>query len=444
MRRLIDKIYNAYYKKNNVYNLLDLYNKSQYWDQNQLTALQVKLLIRLWNHAIKNVPYYRKINKKNGLIPHDFQKISDLSIIPILTKEIVRNQFHELIAQNIPKQRFVKNSTSGTSGSNFYFYSDTNQYNVKKALEYRRYQWMNVSPFDRELIIWGASWDLNKKRNFKTIKDWLKNKKKMSGYNLSDTEIIDLHSALKSYKPKIIKSYPSILTTIVDVFHDKNLHYSPSAIHIGGEKLFDFQKDKIENFFGCPVFDYYGARDMPAIAQNCDQSSALHVFMENVIIEVVDENDMPVEDGEGDLVITNLHNYAMPFIRYKIGDRAKVSKNSKCSCGRNLQIIDEVVGRTFDIIEFPNGRRVGGTFWTLCMRSVPGVKDFQVVQEELDKILIYYTQDNHDHEEVDFDKLKQNISCYSGDELRIYFKKLSEIEPTSAGKMKFVINKVNN
>lgn len=440
MRSIVDKIYHTYYKRNEVYRLFELYKQSQYWDYDHLIAHQLKVFRKLWDHCIKEIPYYHKINKKIGLLPGDIQKISDLMSLPVLTKDTVRNHFNALTAQNLPKHRFVQNSTSGTSGSNFYFYSDTKQHDVKRALEYRRYEWMNVTPFDRELIIWGASWDINKKRNLRFVKDWLKNKKKMSGYNLSDSEIIELHSIFKSYKPKIIKSYPSILTTIVDVFQKKKLYYSPSVIHIGGEKLFISQREKIENFFGCPVYDFYGARDMTEIAQSCYNSTGLHVFMENVIVEVVDDSDMPIDDGEGDLVITNLHNYAMPFIRYKIGDRAKVSKNSKCSCGRNLQLIDEVVGRTFDIIEFPNGRRVGGTFWTLCMKSVPGIKDFQVIQEAKDKILIHYTK--NDNRALNFDRLKQNIHDYSGQNLHVYFKKVDAIEPTKAGKMKFVISDI--
>jgi phenylacetate-CoA ligase len=437
MRRTIDKIYHTYYKKDKVYPLYSLFEQTQYWDYSRLMDYQLTLFKKIWKHCILNVPYYKKLNEDIQIDPDDIKSIPDLSSIPILTKDIVRSHFDEMIASDIPAYRFIKNSTSGTSGSNFYFYSDSNQHDVKMALEYRRYAWMNVKAFDRELIIWGASWDIKKKTNLKIIKDWLKNKKKVSGYNLSDREIIELYSILKSYKPMIIKSYPSILTTIVDVFQEKNLHYSPSAIHIGGEILFKIQREKIENFFGCPVYDFYGARDMPEIAQNCDQSHGLHVFMENVIVEVVNEDDMPIEQGEGDLVITNLHNYAMPFIRYKIGDRARISKNSKCTCGRNLQIIDEVIGRTFDIIRFPNGRRVGGTFWTLCMKSVPGIKNFQIIQETSNDICIYYTQEKN--MPVKFERLRENIHEYSGPKLNIIFNKVDKIEPTNAGKMKFVI-----
>ena len=207
---------------------------------------------------------------------------------------------------------------------------------------------MGVSPFDREMIIWGTSWGAKKKRKYGRVKKWIENQHIISGYNLSDPDIIEIHNQLVNGKYKIIKSYPSILNTIVDVFEKYNLSYQPDVIQIGGEKLYGFQKEKIENFFNASVFDFYGARDMINIAQNCSHNEGLHIFMENVIVEVVDEEGNPIEEGEGDLVITNLHNYAMPFIRYKIGDRAKISKYKACSCGRTLPLLDEVLGRKSD------------------------------------------------------------------------------------------------
>ena len=82
----------------------------------------------------------------------------------------------------------------------------------------------------------------------------------------------------------------------------------------------------------------------------CEKHNGLHLMMENIFLEVVDKKGIPLVEGEGDLVLTHLHNRAMPFIRYKIGDRARISGRS-CSCGRSLPLIEEIIGRSFDVID---------------------------------------------------------------------------------------------
>jgi phenylacetate-CoA ligase len=440
MRQLVLYIYKRLLNNGESYHYYKLFEKSQFWSRERLIEYQIELFKKLWLHSKNNVPYYKDIansSNMNGTIT----LLDDIRKLPILTKDIIRNNSNKLIAQNIHRKRFKNNSTSGSTGSNLYFYSDNNKTPIDQALEMRRYNWMNVNKYDRELVIWGANFDVNKSkdRKYAKYKDWFKKIKLISGYNLSDYDLMNIYHTMKSFKPLIIKSYPSILMTISDYFQKHNLYYRPEVIHIGGEKLYEFQKKQIEYTFNSPVYDYYGARDMSQIAQQCNMSDGLHVFMENVLVEIVNQEGNPIEEGEGDLIITDLHNYVMPFIRYKIGDRARISKDRKCKCGRNLQLIDEVVGRTFEIIKFPNGNRVGGTFWTLLMKTVPGIIDFQVVQERYDEILINYTSVGN---YMNFNNIIKNIHEYSGDKLRVIFKKVNKIPITECGKMQFIISKI--
>ena len=423
----------------------NFFNKTQYWSVNDLENLQFEYFKKLLKFSIKNVPYYKKLLKENNLELNDFNSIADLNKIPVLTKDIIRGNMQNMKAVNLGNDRFVLNSTSGYSGSNFQFYTDPDAYALKLALIQRRYEWMNVSNFDKEFIVWGASWDLSQNNLFAKTKRLLsiENKINYSGYNLSEKDVLNIYKLLNTTNPLIIKSYPSILSSICDVFDKYNYTFKPKAIHIGGEKLYEYQKLKIENTFQTKVFDFYGARDMPNIAQNCDNHTGLHTFMEGAIVEVLDENDEPITEGEGNLAITNLHNFSFPMIRYKIGDRAKISKGSKCTCGRNLKIIDEIIGRTFDIINFPNGNKVGGSFWTLLMRSVPGIEDFQVIQNTIDQLEINYTINSIHNFEIDFLVLEKRIKEYSGEDISIKFNKTETISRTSAGKMKFIFNNIN-
>src|SRR5690606_4163050 len=121
--------------------------------------------------------------------------------------------------------------------------------------------------------IWGAAFEFenNKITIVDIIKDWVKNRKVISGYSLSDEGVQNIHKEMISFRPSVIKSYPSILMTICEYFKKHNLKYQPKAIHIGGEKLYDFQRTEIEKVFGCPVYDFYGARDMKQVAMNCSE-----------------------------------------------------------------------------------------------------------------------------------------------------------------------------
>ena len=180
---------------------------------------------------------------------------------------------------------------------------------------------------------------------------------------------------------------------------------------------------------------------MHMIARECGQHNGLHIMAENVLAEVLDDQGNPIEEGEGDLVITDLHNRVMPFIRYRISDRAIVSKR-KGACGRGLPLLQEIIGRSFEIIEFPNGNKVGGTFWTFVLKSEPGIKEFQVVQKDIDHIQINNTPDETASLRF-FDGFIQKIHEYSGFDLKIIFNKVDEIPLTRGGKYCFVVSELH-
>ena len=444
MSKLFERYFFARNKldRRRILSLLEFYEQSQYWSYEELVSYQLDQFNQLWKHATEHVPYYKTM-LASGQGKEEIRSLDDLASIPTLDKDLIREHGDALRATNLPAERFIKNSTSGFSGSNLHFYSDRENIDSYTALAMRRYHWMNASIFDREINIWGAKWDLGKDSLFLRLKKLLRveNTINVSGYKLSDQDILEIHRILKRTRPVLMKSYPGILYNMAGVFKEHGLSYQPGAIHTGGEKLHPHQREAIESTFNSRVYDFYGARDMPNMAQNCDHLSGLHVFMENIILEVLDDEGMPIKEGEGDLAITSLHNKVMPFIRYRIGDRAKISAQKTCSCGRNLQVIDEILGRSFDIIQFPSGNRVGGSFWTLLTRSVGGIRDFQVVQEKADEIILNYVTDAG-VDSVDESLLETRIREYGGQDLKIICRQVGEIDVSEAGKMKFVISRI--
>lgn len=439
-RKTAFNIYHNYLKRDELYKFTALFDKTQYWSKEEILKYQWDLFKKQLNYAYEKAPYYKNIFDKLQLSVDDIKSTQDLIKIPILTKDIVRSNFNDLVAKDIDKSRIKWNSTSGSTGSNFKFLSDKGTL-VPSALQHRCYSWMGIDFFDKKMSVWGAGWDVKKsKKLISRIKSAIKGATVLSGYNLSDKDLTDYFKLMDKINPRLIISYPSILFDMAKFFEKNELTFSPKAIQIGGEKLFPFQRDYIEKIFKAPVFDFYGARDMSMIAQDCDKHEGLHIMAENVLVEVLDDEGYPVEEGEGDLVITNLHNKVMPFIRYKIGDRAVVTQK-QCSCGRGLPLLKEIIGRSFEIIEFPNGNKVGGTFWTILLRTEPGIQKLQVVQKAKDLIQINYVPEK-ENGVIIFKNFIDKIHHYSGQDLNVKFNKVSEIPPTKGGKYRFIVKEI--
>ena len=437
VRFLLFYIVNKCFRRNQLIFLIDKYKKIQFSPKEDIVFCQKMYLVKLLEHARTNVNFYKQKIPKDYVIS-ERNVFEILQLLPIIDKDSIRDNYNEFKANNVDVKKVKKNSTSGSTGRSFHFLSYFNFH--AQAIQYRIDDWIGKKPFDKEVKIWGAPFDIKKtKSKLSSIKLWFKRTKVLSGYNLSDQKIKEYLDFINKYKPAVLHSYPSTLFLLASFIENHNYTIVPLKIKSAGEKLFNFQRDKIEKVFNTKIFDFYGARDIPMIAQECEVHDGLHVMMENVYFEVVDENSNPISEGEGEIVVTHLHNYAMPFIRYKIGDRAKISQR-ECQCGRKLQIVDEIIGRSFDIIKFPNGNRVGGSFWTLVMRSDAYIKDFQVVQLSNCKVNILCTLfDNNSS--PNFQRLKDNIKFYSGDKLEINFEIVDSIIPSKAGKRMFVISK---
>src|SRR5207253_162083 len=149
---------------------------------------------------------------------------------------------------------------------------------------------------------------------------------------------------LNRYRPDVIVAYTNPLYVFAQSLEERRLApFSPKAIIVGAEKLFPFQRALIEKVFAAPVFETYGSREFMLIGGECDRHEGLHLTAETLLVEVLDDDARPTPEGEeGNVVITDLSNYGMPFVRYVNGDRA-VAGWGTCSCGRGLPLMRKVV-----------------------------------------------------------------------------------------------------
>lgn len=429
-----------FFLKNKLYFDLNHSLKIQKSEKENILKLQNDKFMKLINHAKKNVPYYSEIlNNING--------INDIINIPFLTKNIIKERKLDLKARNYSEKEFIENSTSGSTGESMFFYSDLNN-KYSEACAIRGDMLSGWEYGEKNIVIWGASRDINEHENIRIFlnRKYIQKYKILSSFNLTEQDIDRYIRIINDFKPTLIIGYPTGLFLIANhILKFKREIMLPKAIISAGETLFDFQREIIEEAFKQKVFNRYGCRDVYHIASECTKHNGLHIDSDHVVVEIINERGEPVNTGElGEIVVTDLDNFAFPLIRYKIGDIGVFKDpDFKCDCGVNLPMFEKVEGRTMDIVVGINGNRLTGNFWTLFFRhNFSGIEKFQVIQEKIDSIEVFFEVNNL-FSQMDEIKIKNEIKKLLGNDTKIDIFLLDKINETSTGKHKWIISKVS-
>jgi phenylacetate-CoA ligase len=244
-------------------------------------------------------------------------------------------------------------------------------------------------------------------------------------------------------KPTGIVSYTTGIYNLAQFVQKNGIHLdttSVKSIITGAEKLFDYQRDLIESVFKARVFNTYGCREFMLIASECEKHEGLHVNSDSLVVEILVDGKAAKPGETGELVITDLHNYGMPFIRYKNGDLATQS-TKVCSCGRGLPLIENVDGRKTDVIVAHNGTKIPGIYFPHLMKEIPEVRKFQVIQKSRTVIEVKIVQQPKISEEkIQF--VRHEIQNVVGDEVDIQFNFVDDIPLNASGKFRVTISEI--
>lgn len=392
----------------------------------------------LCKQAANKSPYYKSVFNKiiiNG--------ITDLNKIPLLTKEILKDQYSNIICDS-DKAFFVSNSTSGSTGEATKFGSDA-RFIIHRDVDLIRGNEMNKEYryCDRMVTFWGAERDIVEGKNLKNYYNfYIKQQKLISTYHMTQKDIEENIQVLNKFKPKLVVGYPSALNFMANYIakEPKTLTFKPQAIISAGEMLYDVQRENIEKYFGSPVFNRYGCREVGHIASECNAHDGMHYDSDRLIVEIIDDNGNSCPPNTiGNIVVTDLFNHVFPLIRYKIGDLGSLSDNTICTCGSTLPKISKIEGRTFDIIQGINGNNVSGSFWTLAFRfKIKGIDIFQVRQKKLDEIkLCLKVNDSFDNNQKT--KIIELIKTKLGEQTKVEIELVERFEYSPTGKFKWVV-----
>ena len=207
------------------------------------------------------------------------------------------------------------------------------------------------------------------------------------------------------------------------------------------ETLFPHQRELFEEQFGAEVFNRYGCREVSNIAQECAAHRGLHVNLDRVFVEIVDEEGNPVDEGDHGLVVsTSLQNFGMPLIRYKTSDISAIRQHT-CTCGRQMPLMESITTKAEDIIVSPDGRLISPSILTHPFKPMVNIEKSQIIQEDKNSIRIKIVR-KPGYTERDTEILLQGLQPRVGHDMRILVEYVDDIERTPSGKYRWVISKV--
>jgi len=398
--------------------------------------LKLKALLK---HASSHVPYYRRVFRDLGICSDDVRTWDDFARLPVLTKTLVRENLREFISETSHSKHLEPEETGGSTGENLFFYVDHGSGRARLASNIGMNEWTGIRVGDRTAYLWGQRFrEPALQRRISAVKHWFSNTLYLSAYRM-DTDSVRGHLAkLRRFGPDLVIGYPSALYHFCEVMSALGgYEIRPKAVLVSGETAYDWQRDAISGAFAAPVYSHYGCCEFGAVARECRMQDGLHIAASRVVIECGAEWDIDGAARPSELVITDLDNYGMPFIRYAIEDLGAVIWEP-CACGLTLPRIRELVGRVYDIVRAPNGNCLSGTFWGHILKE--GVHKFQVVQDALDTVTIAIVPTSEFNERVKA-RILERVQEACGPSMKVIFNIRDSIEPTRTGKHRYVISK---
>ena len=358
--------------------------KSQWQSYTELLEFQWNELSRLLDHVFAHVPHYQRKYRAAGIERGDIRNVQDFARLPALTRLEIREHREDLRADNVA--HLLPHSTGGSSGSPTQFYLTLDSYDWRTAASHRAYSWSGCTLGEVTLYLWGAPigspprWKSAKVRAF----NLLQRQRMFSTFSQSPALWRSIYEWSCRHRPALIVGYVSSLEAFASYLTEFGLRPPPPRAVIGAaEPLTGAARQGIESSLGAPVFNTYGSREFMSIAAECNVHAGLHINVENLVVETA----TPSTELASDILVTDLHNYGMPFLRYAIGDLG-ILDGSPCECGRGLPRIRSIEGRTLEVMRTPDGRVVPGEVFPHLMKEFNEVREYQVRQVALDHIVI--------------------------------------------------------
>lgn len=355
-----------------------------------IEAIQATKLRAVVEHAAKHVPYYRTLFKNCALQPEDIRSTKDFELIPTLSKSTLQKSCDALIAENRDRTSGQWNASGGSTGKPVQFFQDAEYWDRAFASLSFVESWWGIRPGDRTASIWGADRDIPEQNWKERLYGEIQQLRVCNAFALTEPMMEKFAAMLVNWQPRHIIGYASALEVFAKFLLERGTFpIRPVAIKTTADVLSEDRRNTIERAFGCPVYNFYGSREINNLAVECPARQGLHVNALNRYIEIVDDEGKAVPPGvPGRILLTDLTNSFMPLLRYEIEDIGSWTGKA-CACGRPFPLIARVWGRSSDFIVAPEGKLIHSVFFTHLFYDMPDVALFQINQTDLENVTVY-------------------------------------------------------
>lgn len=418
------------------------YAETQWLPAHDVQALQFRRLQKLLAWCQREVPYYRDRWAQMGLSPDDIRTPADVALLPVLTKADIRAAGDTLKAVSL-KDSLAYKATGGSTGEPLR-YGYTRESNDRRvAVMWRGYGWAGSRMGRRTLFLWGGA--VGEPSAAHRLKDRVYNavfaRRQLNSFAMTEANLASYADAIDAYKPEVLVAYVGPLVRLARFLVDTGRRVARPASIIGAaEALHPFQRELIEQAFGAPVYNTYGCREFMLIAAECEHRDGLHVNADHLLVETLGADGKPVTHGSGDVAVTDLFNYGMPFIRYVNGDMA-TAFHGQCACGRGLPLLASIDGRKLDAIRTPAGHVLPGEFFPHMLKDVPGLTRFQLVQRQLDRLDLSIVR-GAGFDEASLAYIRREVAKVIGDSAELHCHFVDDIPLTRSGKLRVTVSEL--
>lgn len=380
----------------NLLAMLAQLEQTQWLDEGSLQSAQFLQLGQLMPFAWKAVPYYQETWSAAGLTPQTpLENLAAWGKVPILTREALQKSGDSICARFLPNGH-GPGKVSRSSGSTgrpvtvrrnnidaFFWHVLT----LREHLWHQRYvdgrlaiirkfdnPALAAPPAGKDIPSWGAPIS--------------------QAFNTGPAALLDLGATpihtqaewLLEKNPDYLLTYPTNAAALARHFIDNRLRLPKlKEVRTLSETLSTETRELCQKAWGVSVKDMYSAQEVGYIALQCPEQDHYHIQSESLLVEILDDQGEPCQAGEtGRVIVTSLHSYATPLIRYEVGDYAKVGP--ACSCGRGLPVLTHIMGRSRNMLVFPNGNRIWPVVRPSQYMEVAPLSQMQMIQHEPDRI----------------------------------------------------------
>ncbi len=423
------------------WDMAEQFEKNQWRSSGDLKEWQTDQLKRLIREAYNHVPFYHQIFKENRLTPDDIKSLDDISKIPVLTKDVIKQNYSKMISTKLPRWKLRHGHTSGTTGSPLDLVYDIETCVAHHAADWRQKNWAGLTYGTAFASIQGrVVVPVKQKKPPFWRKNHINNQLFLSSFHLTNENIPRYFDELKRNNIQFLEGYPSTVSILALWLNKNGMTFPLKAVLTSSETLFGSQREIIEKSFCCKIFDFYGMAERAVFASECEQHIGHHLNEDYGITEFLDDRNEPVDPGHlGHIVATSLYNQAMPLIRYKTNDSCSL-KAIKCRCGRTFALMDDVATKNESIVSLPDGRLISPSVLTHPFKPMVNIIESQIIQDTIEELTVKIVKNerySQEDERMLLAAFKQRLG-----EIRITIEYCEVIPRTKNGKFKWVVSSI--